>query len=288
MTQNERGLTDRLQNIDPRYLYLIFFILVMGLIAFPINVPTPVTDVTIEMKEYIDNMEPGSVVLFAQTYPAGAKAEQLPQATVLAKYLLDNDMKLIGMSIREDGPVLDDWAWRGALGDQRFNELYGEQMAIIGFIPGREAAAKAFAENMRMVEKDFYGNDIDDLPVMDGIETAEDIDAICIISGSMSWINYYLRQMQNQYGMPVICGAQASMVPQMIPYYPDAIPAYILGLRGAREFEKVISPDQAIYTPNLQGMMDALSFGFIYITALIVITNLFYFAGQRVYEEVKK
>jgi hypothetical protein len=139
-----------------------------------------------------------------------------------------------------------------------------------------------------MVEKDFYGNDIDDLPVMDGIETAEDIDAICIISGSMSWINYYLRQMQNQYGMPVICGAQASMVPQMIPYYPDAIPAYILGLRGAREFEKVISPDQAIYTPNLQGMMDALSFGFIYITALIVITNLFYFAGQRVYEEVKK
>jgi hypothetical protein len=240
------------------------------------------------MKEYIDNMEPGSVVLFAQTYPAGAKAEQLPQATVLAKYLLDNDMKLIGMSIREDGPVLDDWAWRGALGDQRFNELYGEQMAIIGFIPGREAAAKAFAENMRMVEKDFYGNDIDDLPIMDGIETAEDIDAICIISGSMSWINYYLRQMQNQYGMPVICGAQASMVPQMIPYYPDAIPAYILGLRGAREFEKVISPDQAIYTPNLQGMMDALSFGFIYITALIVITNLFYFAGRRVYEEVKK
>jgi hypothetical protein len=221
-------------------------------------------------------MEPGSVILFAQTYPAGAKAEQLPQATVLAKYLFENDMKLIGMSIREDGPVLDEWAWTKALGNERYNELYGEQMAIIGFIPGRETAVKAFGENLRMIEKDFYGNDIDDLPVMDGLETAEDIDAICIISGSMGWINFYLRQMQNDYGMPVICGAQASMVPAMLPYYPDAIPAYILGLRGAREFEKVISPNKPIYTPNLQGMMDALSAGFFYIVILIIVTNLIY------------
>jgi hypothetical protein len=276
MTEEPTGMLDKLIRIDPRYIYFIFFLIVGGLIAVPIGIPTPVTQATIDCYEYIKNLEPGSKVLFCQTYPAGAKAEQLPQATVLSKALIDQGCILIGMSIREDGPILDNWAWTQAVGQQKYDELYGEQLVIIGFIPGRESAVKALASDMRMTITDVTGIPLDQMPAMEGVYTAEDLDAICIVSGSMGWVNYYIRQMQVQYGMPFICGIQASAYPQMLPYIPQTIVAYILGLRGAREFEKVISPGKPLYVPNLQGMMDALSFGFFYIVILIIVTNIFY------------
>jgi hypothetical protein len=280
MGETNQSTVNRMQNIDPRYIYLIFIIIVMALMAFPVNIPTPVTQATIDAHEYIKSMAPGSKVLFCQTYPAGAKAEQLPQATVLAKALIDQGCVLIGMSIREDGPVLDNWAWTQAVGQAKYDELYGNQLVIIGFIPGRESAVKALAADMRMTETDVYGTPLDELPAMEGVLTAEDLDAICIVSGSMGWVNFYLRQIQVQFGTPFICGIQASAYTQMLPYIPETIKAYILGLRGAREFEKVISPGQPLYVPNLQGMMDALSSGFFYIVILIIATNVLYYLSR--------
>ena len=277
MGEKELSTIEKLERIDPRYLYLVFFLIVGGLMAFPVNIPTPVTQTSIDALDYIQSLEPGSKVLFCQTYPAGAKAEQLPQATVLARALIDQGCVLIGMSIREDGPILDNWAWVQAIGQERYDELYGDQLVIIGFIPGRESAVKALAADMRMTITDVHGTPLDEMAAMDGVITAEDIDAICIVSGSMGWVNYYLRQMQVQFGMPFICGIQASALSDMLPYIPETIKAYILGLRGAREFEMLISPDKPLYVPNLQGMMDALSSGFFYIVILILITNVLYF-----------
>lgn len=277
MTETQPSIIDKLQNVDARYIYLLFLIIVGTLMAFPVGIPTPVTQATLDAYAYIQSLEPGTVVLFAQTYPAGAKAEQLPQATVLARALIDQGCILIGMSIREDGPILDTWAWTQAIGQERYDELYGEQLVIIGFLPGREAAVKAIASDMRLTVTDIYGTPLDEIKAMDGVYTAEDIDVIVQISGTMSWVNFYIRQMAIQYDMPFIMGIQGSALTEMLPYMPDTIVAYILGLRGAREFEKVISPDQPLYVPNLQGMMDALSAGFFYIVALIIATNVMYY-----------
>ena len=98
MEDKKLSTIDRLQGADPRYIYLLFVLIVGGLMAFPVNIPTPVTQPTIDAYNYIKTIEPGSKVLFCQTYPAGAKAEQLPQATVLAKALIDQGCILIGKS----------------------------------------------------------------------------------------------------------------------------------------------------------------------------------------------
>jgi hypothetical protein len=153
--------------------------------------------------------------------------------------------------------------------------VYGEDYASLGYIAGAENAMSSFANDIKdAFRRDRRGNNTSELPVLDGVDTAEDIDLLVSFGSGTPGTPEFVRQVVEPYGTPYVTAMVSVSVAGAMPYYNSGqMKAYLNGLRGAGEYE-------ALYGVPGAGTaaMDSYSFGHLAIIFFVLVGNIAYYA----------
>lgn len=269
MEGEKKGVLGKILTIDRRIIWIIVIILMAWPLISPLGLPISVDTITMEYHDAIESLPPGSVVLASLDIESGLVGENGAQCSDTLQHLFDKDLKFIQVCFyRADGAILFENAWLPQV--NQHDKAYGVDWVNMGYIEGHETAMSAFAANFLYPVRDFYGNDLKDLPLLKEVKSMEDVDLyIDIAAGD---VDQALRQFATPYNVPAITGAMALGVPDMMIYRDAGIVVGILGgLPGAAQYEFIRKkPGLAI-----RGM-DALSLTHVFLLCLIVLTNIVY------------
>jgi hypothetical protein len=110
---------------------------------------------------------------------AGYFARHYGGMVAIARQLMRKDVKIyfVGLGY-EDGPVIINQMLQWIDDDIQANDkVYGEDYVHLGYVAGFESAYASFCRNVKAsISQDFYGNPIEDLPMMEDFNSAEDVD----------------------------------------------------------------------------------------------------------------
>lgn len=271
-----KSLAERIDKLDSRILYIVIFLSVGYVILNPIGLPLTISDSVQSAYDFIDDLPEGSIVLCGFETGAGGYPSQGPQMGAYVRHMMDRNIKLVFVSGFIDGPTV---VTTKLFPDLKIAEskTYGEDYVLLGYISGGPTGMAAFGTNIRnILPTDYYNTPIDDIPMMDGVETVADFDlVICCSQGSPGWQDY-LKQYVEVHGTPLICGTLGS-APEMVPFYQSGqIVGYTPDLRGAAEYE-VISGHPGYAVTSL----DAMSIYHVILLVFLVIGNVA-FAVMRI------
>jgi len=261
------NILDKLLNIDRHIIYLMIAIVVTAPILSPLGLPLPVSKSTTEVYEYLKNLPPGSVVLFHNGGSEGQWAYGAPDLVVIGRHILELPVKVIFVSFHYAGPTNTEKLLQligiGA-------KEYGVDYVNLGFIPGYpqpEPSLAAFGRDIHSIcPVDYYGNPINDLPLMKNVKTSADIDVI-IDLGGIATGEMFVKQWA---GVPVIGIWAPSYTATMAAYYEEgSVVGILVGIRGTAEYEFLTKhPGQAIV------MQDAISIYHVLFVALLMVGNV--------------
>lgn len=264
----------KIQAMDQRIIYLFLLIALAFPMFKPFGLPVSVGETTQNLFDYVDNLEPGSVVVLSVDYSPGAAAQIHPQTLAITKHLLSKDIKIVYLGLVQYASQFTQDAIAKATD---FDPVYGVDYVDLGFKPGEEATVTALAKDLHgTFPQDSFGTPIGDLPMMADIKTADDFDLI-IAFDSGGTRHYYVGQVNGLYGTTIGCALNSVNVTNTMPYYAAGQVVGILnGLRGAAEYEALIGqPGEA--TINL----DSISSGHIIIILFILLGNIAYFGTRN-------
>jgi hypothetical protein len=265
----------KLQDLDSRIIYLVLLVAISLPMFNPLGLPVSVIEQTRRVYDFIEELEPGSVVVMSMDYSPGAAPEIHPQAIAITKHLFSKNMRVMFMGISQYASQFARDAIKEAL--TLHEAEYGVDYVDLGFKPGEEATVTAMGRNVHNTfPEDTYGTPVSQIPMMADIQDANDF-AMVIAFDSGGSRHYYVGQINSLYGTPIACALNSVNVTNTMPYYASGQVLGILnGVRGAAEYEQMIG-SLGTGTTNL----DSISFGHLVIIFFIIIGNISYFASGR-------
>lgn len=268
-------MIEKLKNLDQRIIYIVLLIAITVPMFRPLGLPVSVIEQTQRIYDFIEELEPGSVVVMSMDYSPGAAPQIHPQAIAITKHLFRRDMKVMYMGISQYASQFTKEAVASA--KELYDAEYGVDYVDLGFKPGEEATITAMGRDVHNTfPKDTYGTSVSELPMMKNIKSAKDFDLV-VTFDSGGARHYYVGQINTLYGTPIACALNSVNVTNTMPYYAAGSVLGILnGVRGAAEYEKLIE-SLGEGTTNL----DSISFGHIVIIFFIVVGNIIHFLSDK-------
>lgn len=266
------------QMLTWKWLYLIAGILIAALLVNPIAFPADVKRWTLAYYNFVEDLPPGSLVLFSPGFDAAAWSELGYATEGMLKQLWANEIDVIIVGFSPDAPVmaarvlgiLDPWI-------QTNNIVYGQDYVSLPMIPGGTAsggAALAISGNA-LLSKDIHGTPVSDLPILQRFNSYQDI-ALCIgidMSSGGEWVNqWYL-----PYNIPVAgCGPTTGMHTTVSNFDAGMFIGAVIGLTGTSEFEFLLGE----YT-LASGKAAIINVTMLMLPIIAIIVNIHYFATKK-------
>lgn len=267
-----------LQSIPRSWLYVILIVVLAGPLLKPIGIPIEISDETMVAYDAVDSLKPGSVVVFGFDYSSGNAAEMEPQALAVLRHLLRLDVKVIGLSFVEQGPMLGARAFEKS---GWVEKEYGVDYVNLGYRAGGQGTVAAFAGDIPgTFNTDINGSATSSFPIMQGVKTAADVDLIVTIAPGTPGPEDYVRQVFSSYKTPLVCGVPAVAITQVAPYVQaKQIKGVLGGSPAAAQYELILEePGVAV------AAMDAQSLAHLLIIAVIILRNVGYLSEKRASE----
>ncbi|MFO8078901.1 MAG: hypothetical protein R6V07_01225 [Armatimonadota bacterium] len=270
---------ERLLELDRRWVFvgmaLAVVIPIVTGYALPQGKPAPPT---VAVYDYIEAIEPGEVVMVAFDYSPSSMPELHPQAMAVVRHLMQRKIRVISVSLNAQGTALGREVM-ATIGDE-VGARDGVDYAHLGFKPGGSQVILGMGESIeRVYPTTADGRPIATLPVMEGVETYDDIALLVdFAAGNLpfAWIAYA----GERYDQQLVAGITAVMATDLYPYLQsDQLVGLINGLKGAAEYERLMDLDPAV-APGMLGM-SAQSIAHLLIIVLVIAGNVAYFAAGR-------
>jgi hypothetical protein len=240
MTENERSLIDKLTYIDRRYIFVLQLALMVLVIYVPIGLPISVGQNTQDAFDAIDNLAPGSFIIFNGELSPTSEAELGPGTLAFMHHMYSLDVKIIHVLFRaESAPGIHAWYDSGQI-DMHGKE-YGVDYVFLGYVPGEETAMVAFEDDiLGIISVDAYGNDLASMPIIQEFKGGFNGDLLVSTSGGYNEMRMY-RTISVPNNIPAVAQLQGVHVPEYTPFYPDAgLVGYLSSQRGGAEYEKLV------------------------------------------------
>jgi hypothetical protein len=286
------GFFEALVTLDRRWIFLvmlwavlvpIYYIGVTGE-TFP-EVPSALAQATFDE---IEALNEGDRILFAFDFDPASEGELGPMATAFVKHAAEKHLRMYFIALWPVGLQMIDETIARVI-NRDFPELvYGEDYVNLGFKSGGEAVIKVIVTNIReLYTTDARGTAVADIPMMAGIENIQQMDLLVNISagypGTKEWVQYAVTPYPDRIRM--VAGATGVQAPLLYPYIPSQLPGLLGAIKGAAEYEKLVTdayggpnPDP-VYLEGLRRMGPQLVAHLLIIT-LIVIANVLFFAQR--------
>ena len=266
---------EKIMQIDRRWIYLTIGIFVFLPLLHKIGLPIFVTKEVKAVYDRVDALPPGTVVMVPCEYDPATMAELRPLAHAIFRHCFAKNLKVLTTSLQIEGVTLvkDDLTLIAA----EYGKKYGEDYVYLGYKPYPAIVILNMGENFRKpFPRDYYGNELDSLPMMKGVVNYSSCALIINInatSGADYWINYA----NGRYKAPLALGVTAVMATDYYTFLASGqIFGLIGGLKGAAEYEKLIG-----HNGQATRAMDVQSIAHSVIVLLILLGNIAYFASRK-------
>ncbi len=269
------GFWNKLQHLDRRIIFLLMFLGLAIPLLMKIGLPISITDDVRNVYDYIENLEPGDIILISYDHDTGTLPEMVPMSDAIVRHIFSKDIKIIGMAFRAEGNgVGRQNVRRIAL---EYNKEEGRDFVFLGFRPEITAAILGMGTSFQKVfPKDDRGIPIEKLPLMRNVRNYGDIKLVISITDDdtpVYWINYA----NARFKVKVVAGLTAVMATTFFPFIDSGqMVGMVAGLKGAAEYEKLINK------PGKAGRgMDAQSIAHLVMIGFILIGNIAYFMNRK-------
>ncbi|MCD6337736.1 MAG: hypothetical protein J7M01_05850 [Candidatus Marinimicrobia bacterium] len=293
------SLLEKLDSLDRRIIFLIIGLVVLIPLLVPLGLPIETTQLTEDAFYAIDALPQDAVVLLSFEYGPSTKPEIHPMAISVLRHLFSKGNKVIVMCLWPDGLFMANEAL-DLVARQEFGLEYGVDYVNLGYRPGNEAIIKGITKSFEAnFSIDSKRVSISNIPIMNDIQTARDVDFIFSLSagypGAIEWVLYAGDPLQ----IPVSSGNTSIQVNQLLPYVKSGqMKGIIAGMPGAAEYETMVirKIENNIGTitdrarellPNFKErrnatkFMDAQSIAHLVIVLFIVLGNISFFVKRR-------
>lgn len=238
------SVLQKLSEIDRRYLYWVMFIALAIPFIQPIGLPISVTETTRALYDKIETMGPDDIALYSIAGGVSAWGEIQPAMIAVMRHLVARRVKVVIVGYFLDQDISVQMVQVNTPGLKNYK--YGTDWVYLGYIAGAETAVAQLASDIHAVFKidkgTVVGEPVDraltDLPLMQKVRKAEDIDLVITIDTG-SYILYYVRHWNVAKGVQV-AEVGIAMQADMIVYYPVNLVAVLIGVRGGAEYELLI------------------------------------------------
>ena len=276
----------RSQRIDRRVLYLLLAFVVSVPFLLPVPVPPPIVlpptqkfyDTIEEMAQ--DPARKDKLVILSTNFEAGSAADNLTQTEAVMRHLMKRHLKfaIFDFAFPQGRELAQQTATRL---EPTYGYKYGQDYVNWGYRPSDaiETILKAAVRDIPgTLNADINGTKLDQIPVMKGVKTVDDIGLIVEVTPSQTlptWLQYYQRT--GKEPIPTLYCPTAVMAPEAFPFLKSGqLQGMLVGLSGAIEYESLIKE------PGFATRASAsLSYSHFLIIALIVLGNLGMFAARR-------
>lgn len=273
MTDMDKGdsenIWSRLQEIRVEYIWGIFLVLMVIPIAIPLGSKFKINESTLEVYEYIEDLPDGSIIISGGAGNYAFMYETSASFISFLTQIKDNNMKLIIFPLHADSLMFEPWAI-SVSGFDKENE-YGENWVVLNFIPGGAAITlPAFCADIRnFVATDLYGTPIDDLPIFENVNSAEDFDLWVDCGANSMWS---LVRYVSPREVPIIGFVHSDYYPMFQAFKAAGqVSGLTNGIRGGAEYELLVGKTAW----NLGTItMDAYQSLSLFVVALVLLMNV--------------
>jgi len=179
----DMGFWEKLMGIDRRWIYLAIGIVVFIPILMNLDLPVYITSEVKAVYDRVGGLPPGTVVMIPCEYDPATMAELRPMAHAVFRHCFAKDLKIVSCALQIEGVTLvkDDLAKIAA----EYGKTYGEDYVFLGYKPYPAIVILNMGENFRKpFPKDYYGSELDELPMMKGVVNYSSC-ALIVIFGLM-------------------------------------------------------------------------------------------------------
>tara|TARA_Y100000590_G_C15546642_1_gene949248 strand:+ start:156 stop:1031 length:876 start_codon:yes stop_codon:yes gene_type:complete len=282
-----------LKDLDKRWIFLLMFLSVsipIYIIAktgktFP-EVPTLLSK---SVFESIENLNEGDPVLLSFDFDPASEGELGPMATAFVKHCSEKKLKMYFMALWPVGPQMIDDAIAKVIHQDFPTLLYGKDYVNLGFKPGNEGVIKVIVTDLReLFTTDDIGTSIDDIPMMEKIESVQDFDLVINVSagyaGTKEWVQYGSTPYPDK--IKIVAGCTGVQAPLLYPYIPNQLPGLLGAIKGAAEYEKLVIDKYGGENPDPKYLEAKRRMGpqlvaHLLIILLIILANYIYIVEKR-------
>lgn len=266
-----------LERLDRRIIFVFIAAAVAFPLLFPLNIEFSVTPPVRGFYETIQALPDGCKILLSCDYDPGSLPELWPMHVSAVRQLCQKNIKIVCTQLWPAGSPLAEEAFNQVAVDE-FNKEYGVDFVNLGFKEGREVVMVSMGTSIpKTFPTDYYGNKVEDLHIMEGVENYEDLDLIVNISGGLPGTKEWILQVVSRFHIPLVSGCTAVVAPEFYPYLQSGQLSGLLGgMKGAAEYEKLVGKIGL----GRRGM-DSQSVSHIVVFLFILIGNIAYFATRK-------
>lgn len=266
---------DRMMSIDRRIIFLAVGLAVAIPLMRPLGFPVQVSEETRNFHREMEGLKEGDIILLTFDYEGDVMAELNPMTIAVLKHVFPRNIKVVALTTYAGGTGIAERLLGEAA--EAYGKTYGIDYVFLGYNPDWSGTILRLGESFKgTYPTDQYGKSTDEIPIMQQVETYDDIALLCSIAGS-ALSEYWAIWAGGRYGVKVISGNTAIQAILIYPYYKAGqIPGFLGGLKGAAEYEKLVDvPGLGIRGMDAQSVAHALMIVF------IVIGNVGYFLARR-------
>lgn len=268
---------------DKRWIYLLLFIIVLGILVKPIGIPVAISDLTKGYYEQLQTLKEGDIVLDAWSTEYSGYMELKPGMIASHKYFIKNGIKLFIAFGHAECPLIAEAMFGVELKSymEKYDYKYGEDYVILGVVfPNVAALIAAVTDFQGTVRVDWKGDPIAGT-FLDQVHTGADIDMISQYTtgaGNPGLVNHIVLR----WGTPMISNPIGVSMPGALASLDAGLyTGLIASARGGTELEFLLNEPG----PGMI-MMDAFTLGHYMLIAFIIIGNIGFFGwARRVLEE---
>ena len=285
-------------DIDRRWVFLLIGLSVLIPLLKPelIQMPIKTTKNTQIVFDSISKLKENDKVLISFEYGASTKPEIHPMAIALLNQLFSKGIKVYMMSLWPEGVIMARDVLSHVDESKVFNLIDGENYVMFDYKVGGEIVIKNIASDFRGVYmQDINKKSINDIPMMEGINSVEDFDFVFDLSagvpGNAEWVQYAC----DPKNIPLSSGCTSIMVTDAIPYVESGqLKGILAGMPGAAEYEnlvynfmknetdnKFILNYDNIYPGKAISRMSAQSLAHVIMVLFIVFGNIAYYLKRK-------
>lgn len=266
------SITDKLLNISEKYIYIVLAVLLIFPLLNPLGLPITIEDITYTYYEGIEALPSDTLILAPHDASTGTEMEIGLSSHIVIKHLFRKDFDIVFCTISSSGPpiFIETLKAEGLWDD--FMDGYGTKYVYLDFIAGEEAAAASIAASIRAATGgvDYFGNDLDSLPLMQGVDSGGDFDVVVATDEHSLLAVMWMNQVAIPYDLPLYCNPLAAVGSTYWPYIDAGqMTAMLLGAKGAAGYE-ILMNDPGPAAAN----MDAQTFVHVYLLILVVGSNI--------------
>ena len=273
----------RMMSIDRRIIFLCVGLAVAIPLIRPLGFPVQISEEVRSFHREMAALEEGDIIMLTFDYEGDVMAELNPMTIAVLKDVFPRGVKVVALTTYAGGTGIAERILNEAA--EAYDKTYGEDYVFLGYNPDWSGTILRLGESFKKTyPTDQYGKNTNEIPIMQEVETYDDVELICSIAGS-ALSEYWAIWAGGRYGVKVISGNTAIQAVLIYPYYQAGqIPGFLGGLKGAAEYEKLIGHPGI----GIRGM-DAQSIAHALMLVFILVGNIGYFFSRRAKrEELKK